>query len=96
MSKGSSTASSAGGMTEKQVKRETEAILRDLNDIERRWSARRTAQEEAELIESICRVRLRVIAFARSRGGATFARMMRPHDDPVSGDNVVRFRRRVR
>ena len=53
MSKGSSTASSAGGMTEKQVKRETEAILRDLDDIERRWSARRTAQEEAELIEAI-------------------------------------------
>jgi hypothetical protein len=40
-------------MTEKQVKRETEAILRDLDDIERRWSARRTAQEEAELIEAI-------------------------------------------
>ena len=96
MSKGSSTASSAGGMTEKQMKRETGSILRDLDDIERRWSARRTAQEEAELIESICRVRLRVIAFARSRGGTTFARMMRPHDEPVSGDNVVRFSRRVR
>ena len=78
------------------MKRETESILRDLDDIERRWSCETTAQEEAELIEDIRRARLRVIAFARSRGGATFARMMRPHDDPVSGDNVVRFRRRVR
>ena len=95
MSRDSSTASSAGGMTEKQVKRETEAILRDLDDIQRRWSARRTAPEEVDLIEDIRSARLRVIAFARSRGGATFARMMRPHDDPV-GDNVVRFRRRVR
>ena len=83
-------------MTDEQVTRETESILRDLDDIERRWFARTTVQEEAELIEAVGRVRLRVIAFARSRGGATFARMMRPHDDPVGGNNVVGFRRRVR
>ena len=78
------------------MKRERASILRDLDDIERRWAVKTTAQEEADLLEDIRRARLRVIAFARSSGGATFARMMRPFDEHIAGDNVVRFRRRVR
>ena len=95
MSKEIGTATT-GGMTEAQVKRERASILRDLDDIERRWAVKTTDQEEADLLDEIRGARLRVIAFARARGGATFARMMRPFDEHTTGDNVVRFCRRVR
>ena len=46
-----------------------------------------------ELTAGVGLARLRMIAVARAKGGATFARLMRTVDESISGDNVVRFRR---
>jgi hypothetical protein len=82
------------------IEDEAASIDRDLADVLMRIMEKGlkteqevTEREIAELEEAISRARLRVIALARSRGWLW--RLMRPYDEPI-GDNVVRFRRRVR
>ena len=76
---------------------ERASIVQDLDDIMERIAAARRAGKtdpDADLMEAVHRVRLRVFAFARSLGRAEFVRIMQPHD--FSGDNIVRFGRRRR
>ena len=78
--------------------REYRSIIRALDDIAAR-SQRAQAGEMPEgeevivaaLNAELSRVRLRLIAYARSKGGAAFARVMKPFDDHIGG-NVVRLR----
>jgi hypothetical protein len=85
-------------LAEEPFDQDRASLVRYLDDLRLRCRAARlrrpTAQEMAALTEEVREAHLRVIAFARSRGGVTFARMMCP-DEPV-GENVVSFRRRVR
>jgi hypothetical protein len=84
---------SAGYMTAEEEAQERASILQHLDALELLWREGEITQDEAKVV--VGQIRLRVIAFARARGGAAFARMMRPFDDHV-GDNVVRLRRRGR
>ena len=87
MSKRNSMATSADVMEDSY-----EAIDRDLADIAERLNGA-TKQEMTELTAGVGLARLRMIAVARAKGGAAFARLMRTVDESISGDNVVRFRR---
>ena len=52
-------------------------------------------EKRTELAVEVGRAHQRMIAIARRKGGATFAGLMRPLDEYVTGDNVVIFRRKA-
>ena len=87
---------SDGGMTKAQMKREKASIIRALDAIDERSAKARTPRQRAAVNAAIARVRIRIIALAREIGGSAFTHMMRPHDEPISGSNVVLFRPRLR
>lgn len=96
MTNGSSVTESTSGMTNAQMKREKASIIRALDAIDERSAKARTPKQRAAVNAAIARVRIRIIALAREIGGSAFTHMMRPHDEPITGSNVVLFRPRQR
>jgi hypothetical protein len=87
------TVSDADAMSYEETERE--AINHDLDVIDA-MIGRATRQDDIVVIEqAVRRVRHRFVAFARLMDDETFARMMRPDNEHISG-NVVRMQRRAR
>lgn len=71
-------------------------IDQDLADMANRLKKITTKEEYDGLTAEVGQARLRMIAVARAKGGLTFARLMRPFDELIHGENITVMRRRRR